>query len=72
VVSCGMPAGGPLWWRAPSDSSAVPWALAIETEPDDCKVTRDSVHFETIHKQQAMSVVRIPPTLLLVVRSTCW
>ena len=29
----------PLWWRAPPDSSAVPWALAIETEPDDCKVT---------------------------------
>jgi hypothetical protein len=39
VVSCGMPAGGPLWWRAPSDSSAVPWALAIETDLDDCKVT---------------------------------
>jgi len=34
VVSCGMPAGGPLWWQARPDSSVLPWALAIEADPD--------------------------------------
>lgn len=82
VVSCGMPAGGPLWWQAPADSCGAPWALAVETDPDAWKVpatcipheaTLDSLH-EASHEVRIMQLctellqVRGPPVLQIDVR----
>ena len=70
VISCGMPTGGALPWRAAPDSACLPWALDIRADPDSWQARSLQAPFCT--QSCAPTMVISTAGCLLRCRAACW